>query len=93
MTNITEEKQSLLKFPCSFPIKIMGINDNSLIAEVTAVVAKHCTDFDPEDDIKIVPSSKGNYISVTATINATSQQQIDSIYLALNKHELVKFTL
>lgn len=90
---MTDEKKSLLEFPCSFPIKIMGINNDNLIAEVTAVVSRHCNDFDPEDDIKIIHSTKGNYISVTATINATSQQQIDSIYLALNKHELVKFTL
>ncbi len=90
---MTADKKSLLEFPCSFPIKIMGINNENLVAEVVAVVARHCDDFDPEDNIKIVPSSKGNYISVTATINATSQQQIDSIYLALNKHELVKFTL
>jgi uncharacterized protein len=90
---MTEEKTSLLEFPCHFPIKILGINSEDLIAEVVAVVSRHCNDFDPEDDIKTTPSKKGNYISVTANINATSQTQIDAIYMALSKHELVKFTL
>lgn len=87
------ENKSLLTFPCSFPIKIMGINSDDLIAAVAAIVSIHSPDFDPENAITIAKSSKGNYISVTVTINATSQEQIDAIYLALNKHDLVKFTL
>jgi uncharacterized protein len=87
------ENKPLIEFPTLFPLKVMGINSNDLIAAVTAIIAIHCPDFAPEDDIKITPSKKGNYISVTATINATSQQQLDMIYSALNKHELVKFTL
>lgn len=87
------ENESLIKFPCTFPIKVMGINSSELIADVAAIVAVHCPEFDPDRDIKINPSTKGNYISITATVNATSQQQLDSIYLDLNKHELVKFTL
>lgn len=87
------KNKPLIEFPCTFPIKVMGINSSALIADVTAIVAVHCPDFDPEDNIKITPSSKGNYISVTATVNATSQQQLDSIYSDLSKHELVKFTL
>lgn len=87
------ENKPSIEFPCTFPIKIMGINSSALIADVAAIVAVHCQDFDPECDIKITPSTKGNYISITATINATSQKQLDSIYSELTKHELVKFTL
>ena len=87
------KNKPLIEFPCTFPIKVMGINSSALIADVAAIVSVHCLDFDPEDDIKITPSTKGNYISVTAMINATSQQQLDAIYSDLSKHELVKFTL
>ena len=84
---------SLLKFPCSFPIKIMGINSEDLVPEVVAIISARSHTFNPEADIVAKPSSKGNYLSITATIQAQSQEQLDNIYLALNKHELVKVTL
>ena len=87
------ENKPLIEFPCTFPIKVMGINTSALITDVVAIVSLHCQGFNPDSDIKITPSTKGNYISVTATVNATSQQQLDTIYHALNKHDLVKFTL
>ena len=83
----------LIEFPCQFPIKAMGTNAPDLIPEITAIIAANCNTFNPEADIACKESVKGNYISVTATITATSQQQLDNIYSALNKHELIKFTL
>jgi uncharacterized protein len=38
-------------------------------------------------------SKDGNYLSVTATINATSRQQLDDLYRALTSHPLVKIVL
>lgn len=38
-------------------------------------------------------SSGGKYVSLTATFAATSQEQLDALYYALNKHELVVMTL
>ena len=71
----------------------MGINSEDLVPEVVAIISAHSDTFNPEADIVVKPSSKGNYLSITATIQAQSQVQLDSIYLALNKHELVKVTL
>lgn len=84
---------SLLKFPCSFTIKIMGINSDDLVAEVSAIIAAQSDSFDPETDITLKTSTKGNYLSISATINALSQEQLDTIYINLNKHSLVKVTL
>ncbi|MFN8770103.1 MAG: YbeD family protein [Neisseriaceae bacterium] len=86
-------KESLMQFPCLFPIKVMGINQSALISEVVAIISSYCRDFKPDVDITIKPSRKGNYISITATIVAQSQEQLDNIYIALNKHKLVKVTL
>jgi|APCry1669189844_1035258.scaffolds.fasta_scaffold257326_1 putative lipoic acid-binding regulatory protein len=83
----------LLKFPSSFTIKIMGTNHIDLVPEVCAIVASHSDTFNPEADIATKQSTKGNYLSISATITATSQQQLDNIYTELNKHALVKVTL
>lgn len=85
--------EELMTFPCLFCIKVMGINSPELIAEVAAIVCRHSESFEPERDITTKPSSKGNYLAVNATLNATSKAQLDSIYLALNNHPLVKITL
>jgi hypothetical protein len=38
-------------------------------------------------------SKDGNYLSVTATIRATSREQLDALYRALTGHPLVKVVL
>lgn len=85
--------EQLLKFPCPFEIKIMGLNTPDLIAETTAIICAQAAEFDPERDIRIRPSRNGNYLALTATITASSKAQLDIIYLALNQHPLVKITL
>lgn len=88
-----QERTTLLEFPSEFAIKIMGINHEDLIPEVIAIVSAHSSTFNPEGNIVTRLSKEGKYLSITATINAQSQQQLDDIYRALNKHELVKITL
>ena len=87
------DKKSVIEFPCQFPIKVMGVKHDDLIPEVIAIIVAQSHDFNPELDIVIKPSSKGNYLSITAMINAKSQEQLDNIYRTLNKHVLVKITL
>ncbi len=86
-------KEKLLQFPCEFPIKIMGINDSNLLSEITEIVSKYYPQLNPKKDISTKHSSKGNYISITLTIFATSQKQLDDIYKSLNQHKLIKLTL
>jgi uncharacterized protein len=89
---MSEERKTLLEFPCDFPLKIMGGNHPDLAATITSVVLTHAPDFDTET-IEIRESSKGNYVSLTCTIRATSQQQLDDLYRALSSHPMVKVVL
>ena len=86
--NKTGEEESLMEFPCSFPIKAMGkaIDDFDLL--VVEIVRKHHSDV-TEGSVKTRPSREGKYISVTVTINAQSREQLDNIYLELTAHERV----
>lgn len=86
-------ENKLLTFPCTFTIKIMGINDQRLIPEVVAIISSLSDTFNPDTGITTRESVKGRYLSISATIEAKSQAQLDQIYITLNKHELVKVTL
>lgn len=89
---MTNESDELFNFPCEFPIKIMGRCDCELETLVVEVVNRHVPDLS-ENAVKIRPSGKGNFISVTVTITATSREQIDNIYLELNAREEVLMSL
>jgi putative lipoic acid-binding regulatory protein len=77
-----EEVTSLLEFPCRFPIKAMGRATDDFEEIVTGIVATHA-ELWPDEPIRSVPSNEGNFVSVTAVIEARSQDQLDAIYLEL----------
>jgi putative lipoic acid-binding regulatory protein len=84
--------ESLLTFPTDFPIKVMGKRVNGFAQAVVDVVQRHAPDFDPAT-LELRVSTQGNYLSVTATVNATSREQLDDLYRALTSHPLVKVVL
>ena len=83
---------SPLLFPCAFPIKVMGRTQDGLAQAIVAVVTKHAADFDPAT-LEMRSSSAGKYLSVTATINATSRAQLDDLYRDLTAHPMVAMVL
>jgi len=89
---MTEKEETLLEFPCRFPIKAMGVDEDEFVAHVLNLVSQHCPDID-EEDIKTRPSSGGKYISVTVTVNAASQLQLDAVYYALTDSDRVLMAL
>ena len=85
-------KDSLIDYPCRFPIKVMGAMADGF-AEALAELAR---EFDPNFDaatMELRPSKGGNYLGVTITINATSREQLDGLYLRLTSHPMVKIVL
>jgi uncharacterized protein len=86
------ETESALKFPTSFPIKVMGRRTDGFAQAVCDVVRKHAPDFEP-GTLEMRASREGNYLSVTATINATSRDQLDNLYRELTSHPMVTMVL
>lgn len=87
---MTEE--SLIKYPCDFPIKIMGKAEQDFTEVILAIVKRHAPDFD-ETTIEIRSSKGGNYLSITCTIRATSRDQLDALYRALTDHPMISVVL
>ena len=83
---------SVLEFPCTFPIKIMGRTQDGFAQTVVEVVRRHAPDFDAAT-LEMRTSSAGNYLSVTATVNATSRDQLDDLYRELVAHPMVAMVL
>ena len=77
MTNQTEE--TLLEFPCDFPIKAFGESREDFVEKVLTIVRRH-SDSVTTDSIKCRKSNGGKYDAVTITITATSKSQLDAIY-------------
>ena len=83
---------TLLEFPCDFPIKIMGRESAQFHVLARALVEKHTG---PIADAAIYSSlsRNGSFVSVTITISAQSQQQLDDIYREVTSHDDVLMAL
>lgn len=86
------EQETLLEFPCEFPLKVMGETRPDFAETIAAVVRQYAPDFDASR-IEMRGSSSGKYISLTCTLTATSRQQLDDLYRALTAHPMVKVVL
>lgn len=83
---------SLLQFPCDFPIKVMGSRVDSFAETICEIVKAHDPEFDAAT-LEMRPSKQGNYLGLTLTIRAHSREQLDALYLALSRHPMVKVVL
>lgn len=84
--------ETLLEFPCDFPIKIMGRESDEFRALARALVEKHTG---PLSDAAIASSlsRNGAFVSVTVTVVAQSQQQLDDIYREVTSHDEILMAL
>lgn len=80
---MTRLDDTLLEFPCRFPIKIMGANEAGFAAHARELVARHVDDL-LESDIDLRVSSNGRFVAVTVSIQARSKAQLDAIYRDLS---------
>lgn len=85
-------EETLLEFPCDFPVKIMGVRSDGFAQSIAEVVLRHAPDFDAAT-MEMRVSKAGNYLSLTCTVRAISKAQLDALYLELTRHPDVKVVL
>ena len=85
-------EESAIKFPCSFPIKMMGRDTDEFRQTVRSLVERHTGPI-ADEAIREAISRKGNFVSVTITVIATSQKQLDNIYRDVSSHNDVLMAL
>jgi len=83
---------SLLEYPCEFPLKIFGLQQAGFAQAVLEVVGRHDPGFTPAG-MEMRASRNARYVSLTCTIRATSREQLDAVYQELCDHPLVVMVL
>ncbi len=87
---MTEE--TIMEFPCDFPIKIMGEDNPEFRRTVRELVERHTGPL-ADSAIQTALSRTERFVSLTITVNAQSREQLDSIYQDLTDHDDVKMAL
>ncbi len=81
-----------LKFPCDFPISVMGLNVPEYKEKIFAILKKHVPELE-EKNLQTAYSANKKYCSLKTRFTAQSREQMDELYKELTAHELVKWVL
>ena len=85
-------QNSLIAYPCDFPIKVMGKSQPGFAQAVTEVVLRHDPNFQVAS-MEMRSSKAARYLSLTCTVRSTSRQQLDALYQELCDHPMVEMVL
>ncbi len=90
--NVPSDQETLIEFPCDFPIKVMGEAHEEFANLILNVIQQHLPEFDATR-IEMRASTGGKYVSLTCTVLVQSKPQLDDIYRSLTSHPKVKYVL
>ena len=84
------EDESLLEFPCDFPIKVLGRDTPEFRAESRRIIAEHGGE-EAAETARERPSRDGNYLALSYLIHVDSREDLDALYtdLSANEHIMV----
>ena len=85
-------EETLLEFPCEYPVKAMGETHPQFEGIVIEIIQRHAGKVSDEA-VNSKQSSGGKYTSITVVIEANSKKQLDALYQELSAHEAVKYVL
>jgi putative lipoic acid-binding regulatory protein len=86
------EQQTLLQFPCQFPIKVMGRSGDEFEFAVVQILRRHIPNL-AEGAIRRRDSKQNNYAALTVVVDAQSREQLDAIYQDLSACEHILMAL
>ncbi len=89
---MSDSDETLLEFPCDFPIKIFGKASDEFEITVFTIVHKHFPTL-AENSIVSRHSKDNTYLALTILVTAESKEQLDNAYRELSAHELVLMAL
>lgn len=85
-------KDTLIEFPCDFPVKIIGANNEQFLSEIKSALMKHFSDFSQEN-LTYNYSEGSKFLAVTVKVHVVNQATLDSFYQDLTKIPDVKMVL
>jgi putative lipoic acid-binding regulatory protein len=89
---MSEVKLPKIEFPCSYPIKVMGLASDDFQQDILMLVRRHAPEVS-EEHLSVRPSNNGNYLALTIVIEATGVEQLSVLFEDLKTHASVKMVL
>jgi putative lipoic acid-binding regulatory protein len=89
---VSQGDESLLEFPCRFPIKVMGEASDALRERVNEILERNL-DASAEVTLEERASRAGRYLSITVTLTAQSREQLDTLYREFSAAEEILMAL
>ncbi|MAM71085.1 MAG: hypothetical protein CMP91_08095 [Gammaproteobacteria bacterium] len=74
-----DEDSIKIEFPCDYPIKVMGKNEDDYKEVVLDIIRRHAPDL-REENISFRASRNKNYLAVNVTIYATGVKQLQELF-------------
>ncbi|MEE4361866.1 MAG: DUF493 domain-containing protein [Pseudomonadales bacterium] len=81
-----------IEFPCRYPIKVMGANDEDFVELVFDVHRRHAPAV-TRADLSVRESRGGRWVAVTVVIEAEHPEQIEAIFTDLKATGRVELVL
>jgi len=83
---------SLLQFPCQYPLKVMGEHQPGFAEEIADLIAVYVPGFEISM-LKRRYSKAANYVALSTVFFATSRDQVEALARALQANPRVKALL
>lgn len=68
-----------IAFPCDYPVKVMGANEDDFVAIVVGLGRRHAPEL-TDADVSVRTSRNERWVSVTMTIQATGEAQLKALF-------------
>ncbi|HDR46790.1 MAG TPA: DUF493 domain-containing protein [Geoalkalibacter subterraneus] len=85
------KSEELFDFPCDHVFKAVGPNTDLFVFEVNRAVNSVLPV--SQDAVKVRPSGKGNYVSVSVVVRVHNFDQVTGVYDALRQIDDLKYLL
>lgn len=87
-----DEDSIKIRFPCAYPIKVMGLDVDDYRHEVLRIIRQHAPEL-RDRDVHYRASRNGKYLAVNVTIWATGTGQLRALFEDLKASGRVKMVL
>jgi len=81
-----------IEFPCDYPVKVLGRCVDHFELTILEVFERHAPGFD-QQLIRMKNSRKGTFMSITVTITATGEPQLEALHQDLLATGLVQMVI
>lgn len=92
MAEYVEKKDSLMAFPCDFPLKIFGLATDTFEGNVLSIIHKHVPNLSGRT-FQAKKSANGKYLALSILIHVEDKAQLDALYQELSASPQVLMAL